>query len=339
VPKRLVCTGIGQIDWLEYEDAPLKEGQIRIQSSFGVEKHGTMMAFYKGYANDRGRWDADALIHRTDEGVLWNYPIPLGNMQVGTVLESRCSEFKEGDEVFASMGFRPTGAVDAKDCWHLRPGVRKQDALLLDPAEFALGGIRDGNVRAGDRIAVFGMGAIGLVTVQIAAAAGVETIIAIDPVSARRDAAIQCGATHVIDPVGSDVGLALRELSMGGVDVAIDFSGSRHALQAALRGVRYLGTVVYGAFPAPFDGGLDFGGEAHMNRPKIVFSRACSDPNPEHGWSHRRIQEACYHLINSGKLNGDPILGPFIAFDDLLEEYPKIATNPELGVKLAVTYP
>jgi threonine dehydrogenase-like Zn-dependent dehydrogenase len=327
------------VAWQEYEDLPLKSGEVRIQSTFGVEKHGTMMAFYKGYANDRGAWDPEALLHRTGQGALWHYPIPLGNMQTGHVIESSSEHFKVGDQVFASMGFRPTGSVSEIDCWHLQHTVRKQDALLLDPAEFALGALRDGNFRIGDRLAVFGMGAIGLVTVQLAISAGAELVVAIDPLKRRRDAAIQCGAGAVIDPIGTDVGLAIREIAKGGVDVVIDFSGSASALQAALRGVGYLGTIVFGAFPPPFDAGLDFGGEAHMNRPRIVFSRACSDPNPDHPrWSHRRIQEACYHLINSGKLNGDPIIGPIVAFEDLMEEYPKIATDPDRGVKLAVTY-
>jgi len=341
MPLRLICPEVGHVAWQEYEDRPLSEGEVRIRHEFGVEKHGTMMAFYKGYGNARGRWDAAALLHRP-EGVLWNYPIPLGNMQAGIVTEAGpgVSMFREGDRVFHHGGFRPTVEMRATDCWPLREGVNWRAALLLDPAEFALGAMRDGNVRVGDRVAIFGMGAIGLVAIQMAKIAGAERIYGVDPLPERREAALACGANEAIDPAGTDVGLLLRGKTGGvGIDVAIDFSGSRPALQAAIRGVGYHATIVCGAFPPPYDAGLDFGGEAHMNRPTIVFSRACSDPNPEYPrWSHRRIQEACVDLIERGALDGAPIIGETIPFEDLFTEYPKIADHATSTIKLAVHY-
>jgi hypothetical protein len=78
--------------------------------------------------------------------------------------------------------------------------------------------------------------------------------------------------------------------SNSGADVCIEFSGSRQALQAALRSAAFGGTVVCGAYPAPYEAGLDFGGEAHLNIPNLVFSPACSEPNRDHPrWSFTRI--------------------------------------------------
>jgi threonine dehydrogenase-like Zn-dependent dehydrogenase len=340
--KRLVCTGVGKVGWAEFEHKPLASDQVRVRFQYGVEKHGTMMAFFKGYGNERGRWDNDARIHMP-EGILWNYPIPLGNMQYGEVTEagSSVTKVKVGDKVFVSAGFQPEATVSESDLRVLSPEVTWQSGMLLDPAEFALGAIRDGNVRLGDRVAVFGLGAIGLVTVQALRAAGATTIIAIDPLENRRTKAAKLGATNTLDPVGTDVGLTLRQLTNGlGPDVIIDFSGSPHALQSALRGVAYGGTIVCGAFPPPHTVGLDFGGEAHMNRPRIIFSRACSDPNPEHPrWDFARIQATTEVLINRGELRGEELVDEPIPFEDLLEAYPKIALNPHESVKLSVVYP
>jgi len=332
--KRLVCTAVGEIAWKDVATRDLRPGEIRVKNQYGVEKHGTMMAFYKGYGNDRGRWDADALMHRPGEGVLWNYPIPLGNMNLGQVTETADPDWKVGDRALFHGGFQPESLLDGASAWHLAPEVNWQDALMMDPCEFALGAVRDGNVRVGDRVAVFGLGAIGLATVQMARIAGALEIVGIDPIAARRSVAEQVGATKTLDPKGTDVGAEIK-----GVDVVIDFSGSRHALQAALRGVGYLGTVVCGAFPPPYDGGLDFGGEAHMNRPKIVFTRACSDPNPDHPrWDHARIQREVVALIRQGKIDGEPIISPIVGFEELLEAYPRIAASPETTLKLAVRY-
>jgi threonine dehydrogenase-like Zn-dependent dehydrogenase len=332
---------IGTLGWIDVPEEALGGQEIRVKNELGVEKHGTMMAFYKGYANERGAWDPDWRIHRA-EGLLWNYPIPLGNMQLGEVIEvgGEVSQFSVGDRVFYSGFFESVATLPAKDAWRFEAGMREYDALLLDPAEFALGAIRDGQFRVGDRVIVIGMGAIGLVTIQILKAAGIAHLVAVDPLESRRVSALASGAHEALNPSTDDIPMLTRAATQGtGFDGAIDFSGSRAGLQTAIRSVGYLGRIVCGAFPPPYDAGLDFGGEAHMNRPTLIFSRACSDPNPEYPrWSHRRIQESAVQLIREGKLHGEPVLGPFIEFDQLLTEYPKIASSPELGAKLTVRY-
>ena len=338
--KRLVCSDVGKVAWQEVSLPAVQRGEVRVSATYGVEKHGTMMAFFKGYANQRGSWDSAHLIHKS-EGALWNYPIPLGNIQCGEIKESGPdTQLSVGTKVFYHGPFQPEIVIKESDCHVLLEGVSPESAVLMDPTEFALGAIRDGNLRAGDAVAVFGMGAIGLVTVQIAKHAGAFPVIAIDPMRGRRDVATRCGADLVLDPTEGDTGMRLRELTqMRGPDVIIDFSGSPFALQAALRGISYGGTIVCGAFPPPHQHGLDFGGEAHMNRPKIIFSRACSDPNPDHPrWNWVRIQDTVVGLINRGIVQGSEIMGSPVPFDDLLTEYPKIATEPERSIKLAVTY-
>jgi S-(hydroxymethyl)glutathione dehydrogenase/alcohol dehydrogenase len=63
-------------------------------------------------------------------------------------------------------------------------------------------------------VAVVGCGPLGLSAVQGARIAGASTIIAIDPVKARRDAALLVGATHVLDPnADRNVVQRVRELS------------------------------------------------------------------------------------------------------------------------------
>ena len=338
--RRLVCIREGAVEWQEVPLPPVTEGTVRVQNRFGVEKHGTMAAFFKGYANRRGNWDSEMRIHRPD-GMLWPYPIPLGNMQVGEIVEigPGASSFGLGETVFYGGCFQPSAVVSASSL-RVLPGVDWKSGMLLDPAEFAIGAIRDGGLRLGDHVAVFGLGAIGLVAVQACLAAGAGNVIAIDPMENRRRAAALGGASAVLDPVSADAGLALRELTGGrGPDVIIDFSGSRPALQAALRGIAYGGTIVCGAFPAPFDAGLDLGGEAHMNRPRIVFSRACSDPNPDHPrWDWERIRRESLRLIAAGKLKGEAIVDDPIPFDSLAEEYPRIASGEGGAIKLSVEY-
>ena len=55
-------------------------------------------------------------------------------------------------------------------------------------------------IAPGSSVAVVGCGPLGLSAVQGARIAGASTIVAIDPIRARRDVARRVGATHVFDP-------------------------------------------------------------------------------------------------------------------------------------------
>ena len=338
--RELVIIGKQEVAFREVERRALQPHEVRVRSLFGAAKHGTEMAFFKGYAAPRGGYDAEYRVYRGErEGV--HYPFPAGNICVGEVIEagSAVTRLRLGDRVF-NYGSFCQEHVWPESVRTLPAGTPWQAAVCLDPADFALGAVRDGHVRIGDAVAVFGLGAIGLMAVGLAKLAGAYPIFAIDPIPLRRQAALACGADAVLDPTACDAGLEIkRATAKRGADVCIEYSGSHAALQAALRGVVYGGTVVAGAWPGAYPAGLDFGAEAHMNRPRIVFSRACSEPNPDYpNWDENRIFDVVWRLLASGALISEPVVHPVVAFDDLVTEYPKIATEPETNIKLGVRF-
>ncbi len=339
--RELIAPGQGQVAFREVELPPLQAGQVRVRSLFGAAKHGTEMALYKGYAAPRGRYDAETRTFMPEQSGV-RYPVALGNICVGDVIEvgPDVTSVASGQRVFRYGSLREEHVWAADSVRVLPSGVPWQAAVCLDPADFALGAVRDGHVRIGDAVAVFGLGAIGLLAMQLARLAGAHPVIGVDPLALRRAAAAQCGADLLLDPTACDAGLEIkRATGKRGADVCIEYSGSAQALQAALRGVAYLGTVVAGAWPGSYPAGLDFGAEAHRNRPRIVFSRACSEPNPDHpNWDEQRIFEVCWRLLRDGSLRCEPVVQPVVAFDDLLVEYPKIATHPHENIKLGVRF-
>jgi threonine dehydrogenase-like Zn-dependent dehydrogenase len=339
--RELIAPAANQVAWREVEPPALQPHQVRVLSGHGAAKHGTEMALYRGYAGPRGRYAADLRLFRTDRaGVA--YPVALGNMVVGKVVEvgADVDRLKVGDTVFNYGSFREEH-VWPDTVRQLPDGVPWQAAVCLDPADFALGALRDGHVRIGDAVAVFGMGAIGLLAVQLAVQAGAYPVIALDPLAQRRDLALAVGAHQALDPSTCDAGLEIKLLTgKRGADVCIEYSGSHLALQAALRGVAYLGTVVAGAWPGAYPAGLDFGAEAHMNRPHIVFSRACSEPNPDYpNWDEERIFAVVWRLLAEGRLETVALVQPVVNFEDLLEAYPRIVTEPHNFLKLGVRFP
>lgn len=341
MPKELISPEAGVCTFREVPYVPLQAGQLRIRSHYGAAKHGTEMALFKGYANARGRYDNEYKLFMADTAGV-NYPVRLGNICVGEVIEKspEITDVALGEIVFSY------GSLAEEHIWprtrvrKLPPGIPWQAAVCLDPTDFALGAVRDGHVRLGDAVAVFGLGAIGLIALQLARLAGAYPVIAVDPIALRRQVALSCGADLVFNPAVCDVGLEIkRATAKRGADVCIEYSGHQLALQGALRAVAYGGTVVAGAWPGAYPAGLDFGAEAHMNRPKIIFSRACSEPNPDYpNWDEERLFEVAWRLLASGALVTETIVQPVVPFATLLTEYPKIATEPAENIKLGVRF-
>ncbi|MEM3659039.1 MAG: hypothetical protein QXU11_01375 [Thermoproteota archaeon] len=46
MPKELVAVGPRKPTLLEYDERPLKKGELRIRSVFSAEKHGTTLLLY-----------------------------------------------------------------------------------------------------------------------------------------------------------------------------------------------------------------------------------------------------------------------------------------------------
>ncbi|STF82297.1 zinc-type alcohol dehydrogenase-like protein YcjQ [Escherichia coli] len=98
-------------------------------------------------------------------------------------------------------------------------------------------------------------------------------VIGVDPIAYRCDIARRHGADFCLNPIGTDVGKEIKTLTgKQGADVIIETSGYADALQSALRGLAYGGTISYVAFAKPFAEGFNLGREAHFNNAKIVFS-------------------------------------------------------------------
>jgi threonine dehydrogenase-like Zn-dependent dehydrogenase len=328
-----------EIVWQEEEVGALAAGQLRIRSLYGSAKHGTELADLRGDLCRRGSYRNGFFDGKPKEV---SFPQRPGNQFVGEVIAvgEGVTNRRVGEVVWGYGCFSRFHTVAAEQVFPLAEGCDWRSALCYDPLQFALSAVRDGQVRIGDAVACFGLGAIGLMLVQCLRLAGASRVIACDPIPRRREAASNLGAHVVLDPIAVEAGAEIRALTEGrGADVCIDFSGKRQALQACLRGVAYGGTVVCGAFPPPMDGGLDLGAEAHFNIPRIVFTRACSQPDRDHPrWSFERIQATARQLIDSGAVSGVGVIDPVVAPEEVPTVYREIATHPERSIKLGVDF-
>ncbi|WP_433667717.1 alcohol dehydrogenase catalytic domain-containing protein [Nocardia sp. CA-136227] len=82
----------------------------------------------------------------------------------------------------------------------LPEGCDPVSAALAEPFAVGLSSVRQGRMGDGRAAIVLGCGPIGLATICALVTEGVETIIASDPISARRALAASVGATVIVDP-------------------------------------------------------------------------------------------------------------------------------------------
>ncbi len=351
MPRQLVAAAPCAAKIMEYTDRAILPNEVKVKVQFAAPKHGTELTDFKGcspFMKEKYDCDWQLFLPREENeecGVKfgeWN----LGNQWVGKIVEkgSNVKDYEVGDVVCSYGGIRETQIVNAVNNYRLRKlpaNVSWKNAVCYDPAQFALGGVRDAGVRPGDRVAVFGLGAIGQIAAQICKKMGASLVVVIDPIEMRRQIATANGADVALDTTDIDVGMELKKLTDKlGVDVVIETSGHPTALQSALRGLAYGGTIAYVAFGKEITSCLNFGREAHFNNARIVFSRAGSEPNPDYPrWSRRRIEDVCWEMLTNGYLNCENIISPVVAFDDSAEGFMKyVDREPHLSIKMGVKF-
>ncbi|HKE50019.1 MAG TPA: zinc-binding dehydrogenase [Actinomycetes bacterium] len=80
-------------------------------------------------------------------------------------------------------------------------------------------------VEAGQSVAVFGAGGVGLSAIGVAAIAGANPIIAVDLLDRKLQFATEFGASYGVSASNTDAVAAIRAISPGGVDYALDAVG------------------------------------------------------------------------------------------------------------------
>jgi len=107
--------------------------------------------------------------------------------------------------------------------------------------------LKQAKLAPGQRLAVFGVGGLGHIAVQIASALGAQ-VTAVDVAEEKLGLARSLGATSALNASAVDVGKELRK--MGGVHVALVTSAARAAYETAFYCVRPTGCLLVVGLPA-----------------------------------------------------------------------------------------
>ena len=212
----------------------------------------------------------------------------------------------------AAVGFGIDGGLAEHMVWpapnviRLPDNVNSQEAALVEPGSVALHAVRRSRLQPGERIAILGVGTVGMLAMQAAKAMG-GRVFAVD----RRDMSLQLatklGADATINPDTTDAARALLDLTDGvGPDIIIDAAGGKDTPAQAVQWVRRGGRVVLVAIytaKSTFDFNSVVGTEV-----EVLGSIA---------YQQRDVEEMV-GMISSGAVKTAPLISDKIGLEDVI---------------------
>jgi (R,R)-butanediol dehydrogenase/meso-butanediol dehydrogenase/diacetyl reductase len=134
--------------------------------------------------------------------------------------------------------------LDVGSLFRIPDGLDLRAAALSEPVAVALRGVHRSRARPGDRVLVTGAGPIGLLTVAVLRAEGVDDVTVSEPGELRRQKALDVGASAVIAPDELPIPPSPTPLVDRPFQAAIDCSGRADAMVAALANLDRQGVLV-----------------------------------------------------------------------------------------------
>ncbi len=190
------------------------------------------------------------------------YPVPLGHEASGVVVEvgKDVTQFKVGDRVTVDPNWscgkchwchkgkrhlcrNSKGVVKGmaeficppeENVYHIPDSLSLRDAALTEPLSCCLHGIELLDVKMGDVVVIIGMGAIGLMMLQLCLKASAGKIIVVEPIEEKRETALKMGASLFINPQTEDVAKVIKENGITCVDKVLECVGLVPTAQLAL---------------------------------------------------------------------------------------------------------
>jgi alcohol dehydrogenase len=174
----------------------------------------------------------------------------------GTLLSGKRRWVGAGDEIvhhhLGVSAFAEQIVVAKQSAVKIDPSVSFEIAALFGCAVLTGVGavVNCSQVEAGQSVAVFGLGGVGLAALLGAVLAGASPIIAVDVVPAKLALSLELGATLAV-AAGDDAVAEILDATGGGVDHAIETVGSEKVLASAYAATARGGTTVTVGLPHP----------------------------------------------------------------------------------------
>src|SRR5213596_1200375 len=146
-------------------------------------------------------------------------------------------------------GFAEQARLPARCCWPAPPEISDDQLMLAEPLAVVVRAVARGEAKRGESAAVLGVGALGLLAIQVLKARGAR-VLAIGRTEHREHLARAMGAEQFTAGGAGGAAEAARALSgREGVDLVIETAGTGVAVEQALELTHPGGRVVLTGLP------------------------------------------------------------------------------------------
>ena len=296
--KQIVFTKVNTAELLDVESQTLGENQVRVKTMFSTISNGTEKANISGDANVS--LGAAATV----------FPRYCGYSTSGVVVEKgdNVTSLEIGDRVCMYWSTHRTyNVLDEKNVIKIESdNIGFAEASIVHIATFPLAAIRKTKVEIGESAIVMGLGTLGLLATGLLRAAGAVPVIAVDPVKERREKALKFGADYAFDPTDADFLKKVREVSGGGVNVAIEVTGLGVGLNQVLDCMARFGRVALLGCTRNKEFNVDYYRKVHGPGISLIGAHTLARPEIEssHGmFTTRDDIKALLKLCANGRLD------------------------------------
>lgn len=263
------------------------------------------------------------------------YPVPLGH-EISGVVESvgegvtafragdpvtvdpnwtcgKCYYCKNGKSSFCEngrgvvKGMAEYVVAPEENVYPLPEGLSLRDAALCEPLACCLRGMDLLGIRQGERVALIGLGAIGAIVLQLIKNAGAGEVLVVDANEARRELAMELGATLFLPAQDSE---AIAEYAKTHpVDRVMECVGAGPAQETALTVAGKGATVVM------------FGvSDSSAKLPISLYNAFCKELTIKTSFVNPHTTDRAIQVLASGTLKTDKIIAGELSMDEAAAE-------------------
>lgn len=328
IGHRIVFVSAGKAELKKYEVAQPASGEVLLENEYTAASSGTERANLINLPNTVTRQNG--------------FPFYPGYSGAGRVIAvgDEVTNLKIGDRTIIAWGGHCSHTIKKADSI-LKiedESIDLLDAAFAHIASFPLLGVRKLKIELGESMMIAGMGILGAFAVQIAHLSGAVPVIVSDFDSARRELALQLGATAAFSPDEDMFIEKVKAATEGnGPAAVVEVTGSSVALQQALEYIAWEGRISLLGCTRISDAPIDFYQYVHRRGISLIgahtFSRPKYESSPGH-WTEHDDYRTFLKLVASKKLQVRPLISAIVSPESASKVYIRLAETEQapLGI-------
>lgn len=224
-------------------------------------------------------------------------------------------------------GFAEYMAAPAENVVLLPHHVGFEEAAIIPcSVATAFHAVKRADIGPDQKVAILGIGGVGLNAVQFACLAGAE-VIAVDVADRKLEIARSFGASACVNPQRVDVVSSIRELSAGrGADVCLEFVGSPATYRTCIDSVRRGGRVVVAGYHSE---------ALQVNSLRLMLDEVTI--TGAHVANRSEIREIV-GLLDKRRIDLGKMVTHTVAFEDILSGFRRLRTQEGDPIRIVVRF-